>query len=237
MTRPSALGSLSVYLLGTVDFDEALRLQHALAYQVSGDRASGALVLCEHPPLLTVGRHGAPGQLGRDPLELRAHGWPVRWVNRGGGCWLHLPGQLAIYPILCLDHLGLGLSAYLDTLQDLLRRLLADFGILANLDLGRPGLQVGGRLLADIGFAVRDWVSYYGAVLNVHADLTATRAVLGTAQTSLERERRGPLRPALVRERLLEVVTATFPFERTHLFFGHPLLERSTSTSPVTRRA
>jgi lipoyl(octanoyl) transferase len=237
MTRPSALGALSVYLLGTVKFEDALRLQHALAYQVSSDRASGALVLCEHPPLLTVGRHGGPGQLACDPVELRARGWSVRWVNRGGGCCLHLPGQLAIYPILSLDHLGLGLSAYVNTLHDLLRRLLADFNIPTTTDSGRPGLWAGGRLLADVGVAVRDWVSYYGAVLNVHADLTAARAVLGTPQTSLERERRGPLRPALVRERLLEVVAATFPFDRTHLFFGHPLLQRSSSTPPVTRRA
>ena len=51
------------------------------------------------------------------PAELAARCWPVRWVNRGGGCVLHLPGQLAIYPILALDRLGLGLQAFLDHLH------------------------------------------------------------------------------------------------------------------------
>ena len=42
--------------------------------------------------------------------------------------------------------------------------------------------------------------------------------------TSLERERRGPLRTAMVRERLLEHFAAQFGFTRTTLFFDHPSL-------------
>ena len=46
------------------------------------------------------------------------------------------------------------------------------------------------------------------------------------AMTSLERERHGPLHPALVRERLLVHFTARFGFSQTALFFDHPLLRR-----------
>src|SRR2546426_7889619 len=109
----SAAVALRVYLLGLVEFEAALRLQRRLHYEVSGDRTQAGLILCEHPPLITVGRHGSHAHIGWQAEELRVRQWPIRWVNRGGGSWLHLPGQLAIYPIVPLDRLGLGVQAYL----------------------------------------------------------------------------------------------------------------------------
>src|SRR5262249_19904226 len=197
------------YLLGSVEFEAALALQRRLVYQVAGEPHQAAVLLCEHPPLITVGRQGSRAHILCEPEELRARRWPVRWVNRGGGCLLHAPGQLAVYPILSLRHLDLGLQDYLDRLQAALVALLTDFSIAAEVRPGRPGVWVGPRPIALTGVAVRDWVTYYGAVLNVNPDLEPFRRVrCGAADaetmTSLERERRGPLRPALVRERFLE---------------------------------
>jgi hypothetical protein len=42
--------------------------------------------------------------------------------------------------------------------------------------------------------------------------------------TSLARERHGPLRPSMVRERIVEHFVARFGFSRTSLFFGHSAL-------------
>jgi lipoyl(octanoyl) transferase len=229
--------ALQAYLLGTVDFEAALLLQRYLVYQVSGDRRGGALVLCEHPPLITVGRHGSRAHILCEPDELRSRRWQVRWVNRGGGCLLHQPGQLAIYPILPLDRLGLGVQTYLDRLQEVLLAVLADFSVRGETRPGQAGVWVNSRLIADVGVAVRDWVSYYGAVLNVNPDLGLFRRVrCGGSElpmTSLERERRGPPRPALVRERLLEHFAARFHVERTSLFFNHPTLPRRSPSGTV----
>ena len=51
--------SLEVYLLGRVDFESAVQLQLRWAEEISGrtDRL-GALFLCEHPPVVTIGREG-----------------------------------------------------------------------------------------------------------------------------------------------------------------------------------
>jgi lipoyl(octanoyl) transferase len=244
--NPASLGTaadtaLQVYLLGRVEYEAALALQRLLVYQVTGDRTSAALLLCEHPPLITVGRHGSRAHIQFEPEELQALRWPVRWVNRGGGCLLHLPGQLAVYPILPLDRLGLGLQGYLDRLQDVLIALLDDFSIRAETRPGRPGVWAGGRPIAAVGVAVRHWVTYYGAVLNVNPDLVPFRRVrcLGPGEepmTSLERERRGPLRPALVRERLLEHFRDRFPFTRTALFSDHPALRRPAPSDAVANR-
>lgn len=226
------LGSvLRVYLLGSVEFEAALGLQRALAFDSAGARETASLVLCEHPPVLTVGRDGSPADIRFDREELRARRWPVRWVNRGGGSLLHLPGQLAVFPILPLDHWGLGVASYLERLQRVVVALLDDFGVAGATRPDRPGVWVGRRLLAGVGVAVRDWVSYFGAFINVNPDLAPFRMVRTSpdeqeSMTSLARERRGPVRPSLVRERLLEHFTAAFPFERTALFTSHPSLER-----------
>jgi lipoyl(octanoyl) transferase len=233
--------ALHAYLLGTVQFEAALRLQRRLHFEVSGDRTQAGLILCEHPPLITVGRHGSRAHILFEPDELRQRQWPIRWVNRGGGSLLHLPGQLAIYPILPLDRLGLGVQAYLDHLHQVVQDLLDDFGIRGELRPGQAGVWAHGRLLAAIGVAVRDWVSYYGIYLNVHPSLGLFRHVRPdaiqtalpdlyspsqhAAMTSLERERRGPLRPSLVRELFMEHFQAHFPCCRVSLFSDHPCLD------------
>jgi lipoyl(octanoyl) transferase len=230
--------ALQVYLLGLVDFADALDFQRLLAYQVGGDRDQAALILCEHPPLITIGRQGSQNHVQLEPEELVVRGWSVRWVNRGGGTLLHLPGQMAIYPILPLDRLGLGIDAYVARLEAVLSAVLKDFTARSDGSNGASGVRVGGRLVADCGIAVRDWVSYYGAVLNVNPDLELLRKVRcgvpATApMTSLERERRGPLRAALVRERLLEHFIAHFRFGRAALLFNHPSLPRKTPSDAV----
>jgi lipoyl(octanoyl) transferase len=228
--RTTPAGSaLRVYLLGLVEFEAALTLQRMLAFETAGARDSAALVLCEHPPLITVGRGGSPADIRCDFEELRARRWAMRWVNRGGGSLLHLPGQLAIYPILPLDLHRLNLTEYLERLQRIAVSVLDDFSVPAITRPGQPGVWAGGRLVAGVGVAVRDWVAYYGAYLNVNPDLLPFRMVRTGANerepmTSLVRERRGPVRPALVRERLLEHFLAAFPFERTALFSHHPCL-------------
>jgi lipoyl(octanoyl) transferase len=219
------------YLLGTLDFETALALQRRLVYEVSGDRSQAVLLLCEHPPLITVGRQGSRAHLYCEPHELHAREWEVRWVNRGGGCLLHLPGQLAIYPIVALDQLGLTVPAYLDRLQEVVRDVLAEFSIHGQTRPGQAGVWVGSRLIAAVGVAVRDWVTYYGAALNMHPDLALFRLLRCSAagdgpMTSLERERHGPLRPALVRQRVVEHFCNRFGVSRLSLLSDHPSLSR-----------
>jgi lipoyl(octanoyl) transferase len=232
---------LQVYLLGSVDFEAALLLQRRLAYEVAGDRKRAALILCEHPPLITVGRQGSRTHILCEPEELRARQWQVRWINRGGGCLLHTPGQLAIYPVLALDLFSLDVQGYLELLQTVLLTLLADFTVTASVRPGQAGVWAGDRLLAMVGIAVRDWVTYYGAALNVNPALAPYRLVhCGAAgdapMTSLERERRGPVRPSLVRQRLVEHFTARFPFARVAFFTDHPSLSRKARSDAVASR-
>jgi lipoyl(octanoyl) transferase len=223
--REASNSTLSVYLLGTVDFDAALRLQRRLRYDITEARTAAALIVCEHPPLITVGRLGSHAHLrvdaGESPL-------PLRWVSRGGGCIVHRPGQLAVYPILPLDRLGLDVPRYLERLAQTCLAVIADFSLRTPPRADEAGVWVGNRLIAALGVSVRDWISSFGAYINVHPSLEAFRLVRtapgGETMTSLERERRGPVRPAMVRQRLIEHFQEVFGFASVALFTDHPVL-------------
>ena len=206
-----------------------LVLQRHLASQAAGDRKASALILCEHSPLITIGREGSLAQVHYEPEDLLARGWRVQWVNRGGGCLLHLPGQVSFYPIVPLDSLGLGLREYLERLHQVVIDVLGDFRIPAVTRPGRAGIWVEPRPVAQVGVAVCDWVTYFGAVLNVHPNLEPFRHVRTGPEdlpmTSLERERHGPLRVSMVRERFVEHFTTRFGFGCPSIFFHHPTLD------------
>ncbi|HEX4591363.1 MAG TPA: lipoyl(octanoyl) transferase LipB [Gemmataceae bacterium] len=230
--------SLQVYLLGTVDFEDMLQAQRRIVYEVSGDRSRAALILCEHPPLISVGREGSREHIRIDPKDLSAREWPVRWVNRGGGCLLHLPGQLAVYPILPLDHLGLDLHGYLDRLHSVLLDVFSNMEVPAGVRPGQAGVWVHDRLLAHVGVAVRQWVTYFGAAVNVRPDLEHFKRVHVAGpdeppMTSLARETRERVRDATVRQRLVEGFAQAFGFDRTSLFHAHPALIRPAAANAV----
>ncbi|MBI3410090.1 MAG: hypothetical protein HY040_17245 [Planctomycetes bacterium] len=220
--------ALQVYLLGTLEYDAALRLQRRLQFDVSGDRSQAALILCEHPPMISVGRQGSRAHVFFEPDELEWRGWPVRWVHRGGGCWLHLPGQLAVYAVFPVDRLGLTVRDFLVRLGGVVQCLLGDFDLRGDWLPG--GVYVRSRLIAGLGVAVHDWISSFGLCLNANPSLDFYRRVqcaprFQEPMTSLERERRGRLQPALVRQRLIEHVREVFGFGRIALFSDHPSIQ------------
>lgn len=234
--------ALQVYLLGTVRFDDLLRWQRRLVYDVSGDRSRSVLVLCEHEPLFSIGREGSSEHIGYETEELADREWPTRWVNRGGGCMLHLPGQLAVYSILPLDQLQLNLNQYLQRLHGAIAGACTDLEIPVATRPDRAGVWSNGRLVAHVGVAVREWVAYFGATINVHPDLELLRPVFvggpnELAMTSMCREHREPIRDGTVRQRFIENFARTFEFPRLSLFHHHPALVSTPSPTAYVSKA
>jgi lipoyl(octanoyl) transferase len=234
---------VTAYMLGIVDFDAVQRLQRRLVYDVAGDRSTAALIICEHPPTITVGRDGSREHIRFDMADLETRGWPVRWVNRGGGCVLHAPGQIVAYPVVALDRIGCDLRAYLDRLHSAVIDTLAECEISATVNPSNPGVYIGERLVAHIGVAVRDWVAYFGISLNVNPDLEPFRHVrcCGAGEptmTSMERERRSQVRIATVRQRLVEALAMRLGFDtvlplHSHPVFSSPGLRHVVAAKPV----
>jgi len=224
--------ALEIRFLGTVDFESALFLQERLVYEIGGrEDLFGALSLCEHPPLITVGRTGSRAHILLEQKELAARHLDVRWLNRGGGCLLHAPGQLAVYPILPLDRLGLGLKEYRSRLVESVVDLCAELGVPAWPVAHNAGVAGRGGQFAFIGASVRRWVSYHGLFLNVHPLLQMQRLVScgenGLRLTSLESVRGRVTPMSVVREALVRHLARRLGYAEYQIFTGHPLLKRT----------
>jgi lipoyl(octanoyl) transferase len=222
--------ALEAFLLGQLDFERVLALQQRLVRE-SRDRDDGqiTLLLCEHPALITVGRGGSPGHIAQQSGLLRHRQIEVRWVNRGGGCIVHCPGQLAIYPIVPLHWHGFSVGEFLDRFQAALIATLADLNVQGSTSPGRPGVWGRTGQLAAVGVAVRHWVTYYGAYLNVCPPMGLFRLVESdphgqTQMSCLVAERRGSAKMPAVRAALVHRLTECFGCDRYHLYTGHPLL-------------
>jgi lipoyl(octanoyl) transferase len=231
--QPS-LSALEAYMLKTVPFEEYLLFQRRMVYEVASEPSRVILVMCDHPAGITIGRQGSRAHIHYDNEELRRRRWPVRWVGRGGGCLFHAPGQLSIYPILSLERFGLSVGGYLDRLHKMLVAVADDYFIAAKVVVGRTGVWVGDRLLGHVGVNVRGGVTSFGLTLNLGMDLEPFRKIRcagGDApmMTSLERERRGGIRPGAVRERVLERFAEQFPVSRVTVFHDHPELSRAST--------
>jgi len=230
--------SLEVYLLGLVEFDDVQRLQRRLVYDL-GERPGAALILCEHPATISVGRSGSRAHIRADDDELKGMGIPVRWVNRGGGCVLHLPGQLVGYLAMSLPAFGLDLSQYVARLHQALIDVLPEFGLSGSTRGDLAGVYLGPARVATVGVAVGRWIASHGFTINVGAYLEPFRLIeepaptLGEAPiraTSIEAWRQRPTPMPKVREAVIRHVEATFGLERNHVYTAHPLIRRKVRT-------
>ena len=241
MSHPSAIDwsprarrsdSLEVYLLGRVDFASAVELQERWVYEISGRRdRQGALFLCEHPPVVTIGRTGSRSQLLTDEQDLRSRLMDVHWLNRGGGALVHSPGQLAAYPIVPLDRLGLGLADYRAALERAVIGVCSELKVAATGGREDPGVFCRTGQLAWIASAVRNWVTHQGLFLNVAPAMHLMRLVSsppgGAPPTSLAAQRTRPVSMHAAREHLIRHLAEQLGYDRWHLYTGHPLLERT----------
>ncbi|MFQ5698090.1 MAG: lipoyl(octanoyl) transferase LipB [Myxococcota bacterium] len=164
--------SLVVEHLGRVSYATAWRRQEALREARIEGRVPDTLLLLEHPDVITFGRGARPGTARMDEAALRARGYEVFRVNRGGDVTWHGPGQLVGYPILDLQARGRDVHVYLRTLEGLLISVLAEFGIPALRRAGYTGVWLDAqRKIASIGVGIRHWVTLHGFALNVSPDL------------------------------------------------------------------
>jgi len=221
---------LEVHLLGILDFDAALVLQGRLANELRDrDDRRGVCLVCEHPPLITVGRDGSREDILCDPAELTARQLEVRWLERGGGCLMHGPGQIALYPILPIDRLGCTLAGYRDLLARVACLSSGEQRVAAEVAPATGSIVCRSGQLGQVGVSVRSGISRHGVFLNVCPWPDWLRLVdAGRGrQSSLAIERQAPIGASAVRESLVRHLARELGYERVHLFTGHPLLKRT----------
>lgn len=161
--------------LGMISYSEATALQQRIA----GARKAGAiddvLLFCEHPPVITLGRNGKRENLLASENVLRQKSVELHETNRGGDITYHGPGQIVGYPILNIDLIRRDVHWYVRTLEEVMIRASAQFGIIAIRIPGKTGIWVrvgkNEEKLAAIGVHISRWVTTHGFAYNVATDL------------------------------------------------------------------
>ena len=207
--------------LGKTPYVEAWELQRSLAAAVQQGAIPDAVVLLEHPPVVTVGR-----RTGGEELHVPT-GAEVEVVktNRGGKSTYHAPGQLVCYPILDLNRHGRDVKRYVRDLEEAVLRTLAAHGLEGERIDGLTGvwLQSPPRKICSIGVHVSRWVTTHGYALNVDLDpapftdwITAC-GLEDAAFTTMARELGRPLEVDDVRPAAIEALGDVFDLELEEL--------------------
>jgi lipoyl(octanoyl) transferase len=171
MLAPAALRTCDVRDLGAMRWGAAYALQAELVGQRQRGEIGDQLLLVEHPHVVTMGRNGQAAHLLASAEVLAATGIEYYETNRGGDVTYHGPGQLVGYPIVQLSEWKRDVHAYVRALEEVIIRVLADFGLAGERVAGATGVWTGGAKICAIGVHLSRWVSSHGFALNVATDL------------------------------------------------------------------
>jgi lipoyl(octanoyl) transferase len=177
--------------LGRVGWSAAAGLQESLRRRVlEGDLAAETLLLCEHDPVITLGRAARADHVLASAAQLAARGIERVQTTRGGDVTYHGPGQLVAYPVVRLSR---GVVAHIEAMAGAAIAVAAAHGIEARYRRDCPGVWVGDGKLAAFGVHVHRRVAIHGVALNVATaldafDLIVPCGLAGTRATSLAAE-------------------------------------------------
>lgn len=152
------------------------------------------LLFCQHPPVFTLGKSGKIENLLLSPSNLEKEGIQYYKINRGGDITYHGPGQLVVYPIFDLEWFFRDVHRYVRTLEEIVIKTLAEYGLEAHREDGftgvwtQAGLNDTPRKLCAIGVHLSRWVSLHGFALNVNPKLDHFDHIIPCGISPLEKQ-------------------------------------------------
>jgi lipoate-protein ligase B len=202
--------------LPVVGYGEAWDLQTDLV-AARKDRTinRNVILLLEHPSVFTLGRRGGLDDLTVSEAFLNKEGISIIQVERGGHITYHGPGQLVMYPIIDLRRSRMKVADYVESLEEVMIRTAADWGIRAERNPMNRGVWVGNKKLGSIGIAIRQGICFHGAAFNVNVSLKPFGwinpcGLQGIGVTSMERELSRKVSVNKIRETLKHHFGAVF---------------------------
>lgn len=172
---------ISVQLIdsGLKPYQQVLALQEKLfdknlAAKLAGGPTQNYLILCEHPPVFTLGKSGKRENILVTDEQMEAEFYQV---NRGGDVTFHGPGQLVVYPIFDLESLSIGVNQYIYLLEETIIDSLKHFGLAGERIEGAAGIWLKAkgilpdRKICAIGAKVSRMVTMHGLAININTQL------------------------------------------------------------------
>ena len=198
-----------------MDYDEARRLQWRLHEERVSDVRPDTLVLLEHEPVLTLGRTAKDAHWNGLGAGSGVHGLRVIASERGGSVTYHGPGQVVGYPIVKLRHFCPGPKAYMRMLEEVIIRVLSEWGIKGQRVDKFVGVWVQDPIdpdgplakIAAMGVKITRGVTVHGFALNVTVDLAPYAGIVpcgieGCRVTSMAEVLGKEVEPDEVRDRI-----------------------------------
>lgn len=183
---------MKVFDLGLLDYQAAWDRQLAAAEDVAGG-AEDALLMVEHPSVLTLGASFHAENLLFSADEYKRRGIEVVRTDRGGDVTFHGPGQLVLYPVFDITRHGKDLHKWMRELEQTMLDVAAEFGLQGRRFPPHTGVWIADRKIAAIGVKVRRWINLHGIALNCVNDLQPFEWIIpcgiqGYGVTSLSQE-------------------------------------------------
>jgi lipoyl(octanoyl) transferase len=216
------MNSLLTVDLGLISYTDAYALQQRTVAARKAGLIDDVLLLCEHPHVITLGRNGKRENLLVSDHVLRQKNIEFHATNRGGDITYHGPGQIVGYPILDLSRIKQDVHWYVRTLEEVMIRASADFGIAAYRVPGKTGIWVQvsptEEKLAAIGVHISRWVTSHGFAYNVSTDLRNFELIIPCGisdrkATSLEKQLDRAVSLAEVKPPLIHHFAELYEFE------------------------
>ncbi len=170
--------------LGRVDYESVWALQEQVQERLVAAKRTEpptvlphVLLLLEHPPVYTLGKSGDLDNVLVSDETLDAIGATFHRIGRGGDVTYHGPGQLVGYPLFDLDRFFTDLGRYLRTLEEIIIRTCAGYGVTGTRVDGRTGVWIGPdergleRKICAMGVRCSRWVTMHGFAFNVTTNL------------------------------------------------------------------
>jgi len=142
-----------------------------------GPSTTNHFLLCEHPPVYTLGKSGNKDNVLMSDEELEENHIEFYNTNRGGDITFHGLQQIVGYPILDLEKYYTDIGKYLRNLEEVVILTIADYGIKGERSSGETGVWIDTsikgreRKICAIGVRCSRWITMHGFALNVNTDL------------------------------------------------------------------
>lgn len=159
-----------VLQLGKVAYERTLGWQRGLVKMRQEGMARDTIMVVEHPPVITVGRDGHEEHYRN--LKTK----PI-FVERGGDVTYHGPGQLVVYFIFNLTRRGRNLHKFMADIQRGIIDALKEIGVESTRGKEHTGVWVGSKKIASVGVAVKHWITFHGAAINLNTRLNDFKKV------------------------------------------------------------
>ena len=160
---------LRIIRLGIEPYNWVWNLQKRIQQENITNGSSETLILCQHKPVITVGRTAKPESLLLSKKELNKRGIELFEIERGGDMTFHGPGQLVAYPLLDLRNKKKDVDWYMRTLEQVVLETMGSYGVLGSTIEGKAGVWIKeNSKIASIGVRISRWCTMHGLSINVN---------------------------------------------------------------------